>query len=364
MPTHIVFCPRCQEQRKVVAANGQKNGICPSCRLPLLLERPPTAVASKTSEDAASGKDVSSPPIPPVPYPALPRSRRNKRQRGTLASNLSLAIVLILLVVASSLGTYVFMRQNGHLSSPPKTESVASAVTSVQTNTVPNNSNPAPANPPQNTSSDASIPSSGPPNPTANAPIPSTTPDVPTLGDQSQTTMASEKVAPSSSEQQPLNSPPQNFNPVSIQLKSSKIDFVELKSTIGNRESTSIEKYLICSFLVRNQDERKIIIYSDPDVGVSHFAARDDVDNVIRGIKPSITESVVGSIRSGHDLQPGEESVIIKVFRVPPPKTKFLMVTVDMSAFSMQGQAQFKLDSSEIENFPVDSTDMGKGETR
>ena len=133
-----------------------------------------------------------------------------------------------------------------------------------------------------------------------------------------------------------------------IQLTEAKVDYVDLKSLIGGATSQSTEKYLICKFQVRNADERKIVTFNDAGIGPNHFSMRDDVDNIIRGVSTGVSNQIVGAISSGHDIQPGEEATVIKVFKVPPPKTEYVILSVDLAAFSKQGDARFKIEAKDI----------------
>jgi len=145
-----------------------------------------------------------------------------------------------------------------------------------------------------------------------------------------------------------------------IQLASARVDFVEMKSSIGGSTSQSAEKYLICTFLVRNTNDRKIVSYNEGRIGASQFSMRDDVDNNIRGVRLGVSDEIVGAISSGHDLQPGEEATVIKVFRIPPPKTKHLIISVDLAAFSKSGHAKFTLESGEIQDFPTSQSEKSE----
>ena len=64
------------------------------------------------------------------------------------------------------------------------------------------------------------------------------------------------------------------------------------------------------------------------------------------------SRQIVSSIPSVYDIPPSEEATIIRVFKIPPPKTEHLVLSVDFAAFSGRGQAKFKLEASEIKGFP------------
>ena len=142
-----------------------------------------------------------------------------------------------------------------------------------------------------------------------------------------------------------------------IKLTIARVDFVEIKSMFGGDTSQSAEKYLLCTFHVRNTDERKIVTFHDGGLGTNHFSMRDDVDNSIRGVSMGFSDNIVGAISTGHDLQPGEEATIIEVFKIPPPKTKHLILSVDLAAFSGEGKAKFKLPASEIKGFSAQNVE-------
>ena len=135
-----------------------------------------------------------------------------------------------------------------------------------------------------------------------------------------------------------------------IKLTSARIDYVELKSLFGDTSKTT-EKSLLCTFHVRNTDERKIYTFHDGRFGSNHFFMKDDVGNTIRRVSMGSSE-IANAIPSSHDIQPSEEATIIRAFKIPPPKTEHLVLSVDLAAFSGSGQAHFKLKASEIRGFP------------
>lgn len=81
---------------------------------------------------------------------------------------------------------------------------------------------------------------------------------------------------------------------------------------------------------------------------------RDDVDNVIRGVNYG-TGSPVGALTGNEDILPGDEVTHVVIFSVPPPKTRYLILTMDLGAFGSEGETRFKIAVENIKHFlPVE----------
>jgi hypothetical protein len=79
-----------------------------------------------------------------------------------------------------------------------------------------------------------------------------------------------------------------------------------------------------------------------------HFRLRDDVDNVIRGINYGIASKPVGALTGSEDIAPGSSATHVELFSIPPPKTEFLVLTVDLACLGGDGEIEFKIPASSI----------------
>lgn len=142
-----------------------------------------------------------------------------------------------------------------------------------------------------------------------------------------------------------------NEGPLSIALVEARIGHGEVKSGIRDNTYPTDEKYLLCTFRVKNTDERKILTFHDSSGFGNNFVLHDDVNNLIRGVSFGFSSDLVGALKSGHDIQPGSEVTHIEVFTIPPPKTKHLILSAGLKAFSTDGRVKFKIDTKEIKGF-------------
>lgn len=106
---------------------------------------------------------------------------------------------------------------------------------------------------------------------------------------------------------------------------------------------------LILSFAFANTDDRRILRFREGNQFLAgHFQLRDDVDNVIRGINYGIASKPVGALTGSEDIAPGSTATHIELFSIPPPKTEFLVLTVNLACLSGDGEIEFKIPASSI----------------
>jgi hypothetical protein len=138
----------------------------------------------------------------------------------------------------------------------------------------------------------------------------------------------------------------------SIALVDARIDHAEVKSSFGNDPIETDEKYLLLTFRVTNTDDRKIIHFRDSgSFGASDFSLVDDVKNQIRGVGFGYSSELIGAISITDDIQPGENRTHLEVFTIPPPKTQYLMLTVNLKAFDGEGRIKYQIPANEIKGF-------------
>lgn len=128
-----------------------------------------------------------------------------------------------------------------------------------------------------------------------------------------------------------------------IILTTAAVDKVPLKDTILGEKGVSQEPALMLGFIVRNVHDRKILRFSGDNTFSQKFRLFDDVDNAIRGVSFGFSQQVIGAIQPSDDIGPGEQREHMEVFLVPPPKTQFLILKMDCSAFGGEGTVHFKV---------------------
>ena len=134
----------------------------------------------------------------------------------------------------------------------------------------------------------------------------------------------------------------------SIKLVSAKIAPSKVKSMMGDIR-TGKTPDLAFSFVFTNTDDRKILRFREGNQFMrGHFNLRDDVDNVIRGIDYGLATTPVGALSGSEDISPGSASNHIELFTIPPPKTEYLILTVDLACLGGDGEIEFKIPASAI----------------
>lgn len=141
---------------------------------------------------------------------------------------------------------------------------------------------------------------------------------------------------------------PHKTDQFAFTLDAAKIATTKLKTAMGDiREGKDPD--LILSFTIKNLDDRRILQFREGNQFLAgHFQLRDDVDNVIRGINYGIMSKPVGALTGTEDILPGATATHIEVFSVPPPKTEFLILTVNLACLGGDGEVKFKIPASSI----------------
>jgi hypothetical protein len=137
-----------------------------------------------------------------------------------------------------------------------------------------------------------------------------------------------------------------------ISITDARIDRPQVKDLFGDvgRGNSPV---LILVFRVKNTHDRKILRYREENMFLAgHFQMRDDVDNIIRGVSYGAGSKPVGALTGGEDILSGKEVTHLEVFSVPPPKTRYLILTMDLGAFGGEGETRFKIPVENIKNFP------------
>ncbi len=132
-----------------------------------------------------------------------------------------------------------------------------------------------------------------------------------------------------------------------ITLDSAKIGTAKLKDIMGDL-GTGKNPDLILSFTFANIDDRRILRFRKGNQFMAgHFRLRDDVDNVIRGINYGMSKPV-GALTGSEDIAPSSTATHVELFSIPPPRTEFLVLTVDLACLGGDGEIEFKIPASSI----------------
>lgn len=133
---------------------------------------------------------------------------------------------------------------------------------------------------------------------------------------------------------------------VSLSVTKAAVGIVPLVSFIGD-DTTSEKPALAITLRVENTDERKIVRRAD-NVFLARVVLKDDAGNVIRGVDYGAANP---KGEMNEDLNPGEQTTHVEVFAIPPPATKFLVLTIDFEMFGSEGEATFQVSVDEIEGW-------------
>lgn len=137
-------------------------------------------------------------------------------------------------------------------------------------------------------------------------------------------------------------------NEFSLSLDAAKIATTKLNAVMGDiREGKDPD--LILSFTFTNLDDRRILRFREGNQFLAgNFQLRDDVDNAIRGVNYGIMSKPVGALTGTEDILPGATATHVEIFSIPPPKTEFLILTVNLACLGGDGEVKFKIPASSI----------------
>jgi len=137
----------------------------------------------------------------------------------------------------------------------------------------------------------------------------------------------------------------------SIRLVEAKIEQPQVRDMFGDLGQGKTPN-LVLKFCIQNTDDRKILRYREENLFLAgYFLLMDDVGNTIRGVNYGFGNTLVGALTGEEDILPGQEVSHIEVFSAPPPKTKYLILNMDLAALGEQGKAQFRISAEKIRNF-------------
>ncbi|MDB2525769.1 hypothetical protein N9X53_03690, partial [Mariniblastus sp.] len=157
-------------------------------------------------------------------------------------------------------------------------------------------------------------------------------------------------------ESEPLNEGPQILSVgdtyqgdgFEITLAYAEIQNSRVKDMFGKIQR-GLDPDLAINMKFRNTDDRKILRYKRENQFLAgHYRLVDDVGNTIRGINYGFGNTPIGSNQDGLDIDPGKYARHRELFKVPLPKTEYLILTVDQSCLYGEGEIKFKIPVSSI----------------
>ena len=147
-------------------------------------------------------------------------------------------------------------------------------------------------------------------------------------------------------------------NPFSPSEWGSRIDWWDSGGGSEVREWKK-KMFLIFTFRVKNTDNRKLVRFDRISLSRG-VELDDDVNNSIRPCsiyRNYDGEFLVGGLKEELvELLPGTDTKQIQVFAVPPPKTKYVILTMDLGTLGEAEKKQFKVPTSEIKHFDDEAT--------
>lgn len=132
---------------------------------------------------------------------------------------------------------------------------------------------------------------------------------------------------------------------LALALTKATIAKAKLKTTLGKSTVETDDDYLVMSFTFSNTEDRKQRAFHDggSTFSSSQLRLKDDVGNVIRGMDFGFSSKVVGALESYHDIAPGESVEHIKVFSLPLPKTKHIVLTINLECLGDDGEVSYMI---------------------
>lgn len=129
----------------------------------------------------------------------------------------------------------------------------------------------------------------------------------------------------------------------SVEVRGASIRHPEVRGLRGGK-SPSEEALLVIDLQFTSKDDRKVVTFRDDRVmGGSVFHLKDDVGNVVRPVTFGFTSKVVGAMDKFAELKPEQSLTHLQVFDVPLPKTKCLVLNVDLYCFEGDGEVEVEI---------------------
>jgi len=113
---------------------------------------------------------------------------------------------------------------------------------------------------------------------------------------------------------------------------------------LSGDSSPSENPLLVVEMQFSNKDDRKVVTFRDDrGLGGSVFRLKDDVGNIVRPVTFGFANKVVGALDKFAELKPEGSLTHLQVFDVPLPKTKSLVLNVDLYCFEGEGEVEIEI---------------------
>lgn len=332
-------CPNCHSTFSVSKSIEGKQAKCPKCAQNFIITFELPLTPTTATEPTVAPFQPPSPPMPPVmappPLPSLStaESTKSKATSGVVLPQWVVIVApsVICLIIGFLAGREHFKYQIRSAFE----EAAAGLANGFKERSQP--SFPSQSSPEKSDATSAVVPSFSQPEDNTTESLPQTKIDEPSVAEKQEA-----KKLPQLGINDTYTA--KNFT---LTLTDAKIGLSQLKSLTGS--ATGKMPDLIFSFTIMNTDERRILRFDNGNSFMGgKFKLRDDVDNVIRGIDYGFGTKVIGALTGSEDIPPGTSANHIELFTVPPPKTEYLVLTVDLSCFGDEGVVEFKIPASAI----------------
>jgi predicted Zn finger-like uncharacterized protein len=129
----------------------------------------------------------------------------------------------------------------------------------------------------------------------------------------------------------------------SVQVVAASIRHPQVKGLRGDA-SPSEKPLLVVEMQFTNKDDRKVVTFrEDRGLGGSVFRLKDDVGNTVRPVTFGFANKVVGALDEYAELKPEETLTHQQVFDLALPKTKSLVLKVDLYCFEGEGEVEIEI---------------------
>jgi hypothetical protein len=137
----------------------------------------------------------------------------------------------------------------------------------------------------------------------------------------------------------------------SLALIGAEVGYPKVKDMFGDSKQGQLEQ-LILTMQLSNTHDRKILRYKEGNMFLEgYFHLQDDVNNDIRGVSFGMGSTVEGALTGSEDINPGDQATHVEVFSLPPKKTQYLILSVNLEAFEGEGIIRFKLPIEQVVGF-------------
>jgi len=113
---------------------------------------------------------------------------------------------------------------------------------------------------------------------------------------------------------------------------------------LSGESSPSGNPLLVVAMEFTNKDDRKVVTFRDDrSLGGSVFRLKDDAGNIVRPVTFGFANKVVGELDKFAELKPEASLKHVQVFDVPLPKTKSLVLNIDLYCFEGEGEVEIEI---------------------